>query len=677
MMRRLLAAASSIAVAAALASTWAPTTAQASSSLACPTPSISQVNPQVAGPGSTVTISGSGFTGTSSAICTLSLYINNRPLNFSYGSPAYNSITFVSPTSPPWVDGAVRVRETDATGSYNDSNSNLYFTTTPAISSLSPSTPAVGQAMTVSGSGLDGGGDVQGVSATFYSGGSPCQSRAATVSSSSAIGVTAPSHYCYGALQLTFSIRVNSAPAAATSVTLNAGSVDVAASVAGLSPPTAAPGQSVTVSGSGFGYSGSATVGGTPASSSWNETSVAVTVPGGASSGAVLLQRAADGAVINAGTVTVPVPVTASSAPTAAAGNGVPTRGVAASPLPHIASIVPSHAPVNGVVQVTGSGFGAQQGTVTIGGSNAPVTLWSDGDVAVTVPSDVKPGATRLTLLAPGTAQVASFPFTIDPGVAPPPPTPSALAPPIAPQGSGPIVTHGGSVDFHPKPKPPSPINLTLHPDHDRASPGSAIPFTARLVAYGKPVPGASIGVQLVIVPGSDAHLTPSVAVTDNDGAIHGTIYLSQTAGDHIVLAQSGIYNDEVRIIGGDDSSLASALTSAGPVKTTLVLGLIGCIVLFFIGLGVNLATTPVTVMPGTLAARLGPFGHGMLAAKETTLTLPRLLIVATLLGRHLAERSAVRARPAVAALESLVPGGRRKQRRHAETNTTGSSDGD
>ena len=60
----------------------------------------------------------------------------------------------------------------------------------------------------------------------------------------------------------------------------------------------------------------------------------------------------------------------------------------------------------------------------------------------------------------------------------------------------------------------------------------------------------------LVSSPGSDAAVTPRAAVTDGGGTGRGTIHLSSKPGDHLLLAQSGIYSTEVHLLG---QGLASA----------------------------------------------------------------------------------------------------------------------
>jgi hypothetical protein len=104
-------------------------------------------------------------------------------------------------------------------------------------------------------------------------------------------------------------------------------------------------------------------------------------------------------------------------------------------------------------------------------------------------------------------------------------------------------------------------------------------------------VVGAPIQLLLVVEPDKDAVVTPATATTDAKGEIHGSIHLSRTTGDHILLARSGLYSDEVRIRGGAEAVLAGSAITA--VRTSIVWGVSACIVLFILGFALNLATSP------------------------------------------------------------------------------------
>lgn len=629
----------------------------------CPSPQIAGVSPNVADPGSgtIITVSGSGLD--AAPACSETLTVAGQRVDFQHSG---SSLSF--PLSGR-LNGPVAVSQTDTTGASNVSNSNLVLASRPAISGVSPNRPTTGQTVTVSGSGLAFVGlpAPPSVSGIFGSGGGTCATRSPLALADTSLSFSAPSAYCNGALQVSFRILTNtdaaSSPAAYTTVTLPAGPIDVAASVGSLSPASAVPGTGVTVSGSGFGTAGSATIAGLAAPSSWQDTAVTVTVPAEASSGSIVLHRGADGAVIQGGNLTVQSQVTEVSPPAAAVGDAVTISGagfgtppgavllgavpltvsrwsatsitvslpggVSTGPLlvrppgnapplspptlsvlPRITAADPGHGGAGAMVRVTGTSFGTQTGTVTIGGQAATVALWSDGEVLVGVPSGLPKGPAQIVLTVPGAPSAATFAFTVDPG-----PSPSAVAiapPPILPKSGAPIISTG-PVPFHPLRNPPSPVQLTLGmPAH--ANPGATVPFTVSLVAFGKPVTGAPVTIQLVVVPGADARLSPTSAVTDAQGQVRGTLVLSRTPGDHIILARSGLFSDEIRLVGGTEPPQLAAMTQPhagqGP-PVALLLALIGCVLLLLAGAVVNLVTSP--ALDGAGAARFGRFGGAAL----------------------------------------------------------------
>jgi hypothetical protein len=141
-------------------------------------------------------------------------------------------------------------------------------------------------------------------------------------------------------------------------------------------------------------------------------------------------------------------------------------------------------------------------------------------------------------------------------------------------------------------------VNLTLSTAADTADPGQDVPFTVTLIAFGKPVAGATVDLTMVVVPGTDAKITPARAVTDAQGRVSGIVHLSKTAGDHIILAKSGTTSDEVRLVGrgaatsdsgsGGITSVTDVFT-AGPSKMLLIVASAGCLVLFLTGFAIQM----------------------------------------------------------------------------------------
>ncbi len=147
--------------------------------------------------------------------------------------------------------------------------------------------------------------------------------------------------------------------------------------IASLNPTTGPAGTPVTITGSNFGASqGTSTVrfnGTTAAPTSWTATSIVVPVPAGATTGSVV--------------VTV---------------SGVASNGVTFTvlPTPTISSLNPTSGPAGASVTITGTNFGASQGTstVTFNGTSASPTSWSATSIAVPVPAGATTGNVVVTV---------------------------------------------------------------------------------------------------------------------------------------------------------------------------------------------------------------------------------------------------------------------------------------
>lgn len=388
---------------------------------------------------------------------------------------------------------------------------------------------------------------------------------------------------------------------------INAGNFTVNSKVTGISESHAQDGDTVTISGSGFAGGGSVTLAGTGLPvKNWSPTSIEVTIPAGASSGDVVVSPQGNAPF------TVP--------------NGLTIM--------HIAAVKPGDGAPGATIGITGAGFGSQKGSVSIAGVNAPVTIWGDSTIAVVVPSIPKyagsGGDDHIVVNVPGAANAMSAAFHVDP--VPPPPTanstpgntpgntpggiptidpitglPTGTASPtngnaptfIPPSSNGPIIQIG-PVPFHPAPKVSGPVDLALTPSASTADPGQDVPFTVTLTAFGQPVVGAPVDLLLVVVPGGDASISPAKGVTDAQGKVSGVLHLSKRAGDHIILARSGQYSDEIKITGrglantsgaggGTDSSVGGG--GGSPQRTIIVAALLACLVLFLSGFGINVAT--------------------------------------------------------------------------------------
>jgi hypothetical protein len=619
---------------------------------ACSSPAVSDVSPHFATPnGATITVSGTSFTSTG---CTASVTVGGT--SFGVASVTDTQLQFKLTGA---ANGAIVVTLTDPVGQTNASPARIVFVTTPTVGQL-PSSPTVGAPMQLNGSGLTMGGQLNSTAVNYAAQAGSCPLSTGATVADTQVTVPALGQFCKATATLSLTaFTTTDHTATVTLPAFSLGGFYVAPVVTGLSASHVAAGSSVQVRGSGFGSGGSATVGGMSAGSSWSDTSVAVAVPSNAINGtAVALTRGGDGVGIPAGNINVDARVDSVSPSSASVGDTItingggfgnrtgtvtlgniglqgaswsPTtitatipHGVAsgsltlhpvdtnapASPpsltvLPKITGITPTHATQGSLVEIMGTTFGTQQGSVSAGGQAATVTLWGDEQVLVNLPN-LPAGPATVTMTVPGAPSALTIGVTIDPGATPGPggsgsgsgsgsssSSGASPAPLITPNPSGPIVSPGASVPFD-KPKQSGPVQLNLSTPSDNAAPGSDVTFTVTLAAFDKPLVGAPVELVMVVEPGTDASITPSTGVSDATGKLTGTIHLSKTAGDHIVLARSGQYSDEIRVVGNGDGAVGSsgAAGSDGasgggiePSQRLIIAGaLVLCLVLFVAG---------------------------------------------------------------------------------------------
>ncbi|HOI43635.1 MAG TPA: IPT/TIG domain-containing protein, partial [Elusimicrobiales bacterium] len=155
---------------------------------------------------------------------------------------------------------------------------------------------------------------------------------------------------------------------------------DVVTPAAQLISPSSGPiGLPFVIDGSSFGnYVANYTrvlIGGTTCPLTlWTDSQIKGTVPGTIASGAheVVVERQLNGGLV----ASQPLPFTLT--------------------VPDLASVAPSSGPIGLPFTLTGSGFGnyvANYTRVLIGGTTAPLTLWTDTQIKGTVPGTIAPGA--------------------------------------------------------------------------------------------------------------------------------------------------------------------------------------------------------------------------------------------------------------------------------------------
>ncbi len=225
------------------------------------------------------------------------------------------------------------------------------------IASITPNIGGSGMQVVLQGAGF---GAAQGSSTVLFNG---SNAGAATGWSSTSTTVNVPAGATTGNVVVT--------AGGVESNTVNFTVLPAITALSRSSGPVSAP---VTLTGTQFGTAqGTVTFNGTAATlTSWSATSIVVIVPAGATTGNV---------VVTAG--------------------GLASAGVLFTvlPTPSIASLSPDSGPVGTLVTITGTNFGATQGTSTVAlnGTIATPTSWSATSIVVTVPAGTTTGNVVVT----------------------------------------------------------------------------------------------------------------------------------------------------------------------------------------------------------------------------------------------------------------------------------------
>jgi hypothetical protein len=319
-----------------------------------PPPAIFTLSTGNGSVGSSLTITGTGFTGggTWSPQVMFNPFI---PVNATTYTDS--SITVTVPAGATSGDIAV-----DVGGGYSNAVLFMVTSTGPSISNVSPDGGAVGTSITISGSNF---GSTQGNSTVSFNG----TTSTSTSWSPTTIVVPVPSGATAG------NIVVSVGGVASNGYGFAAGTA--APQITSVSPTSGAVGTSVTINGTNFGTTqGTSIVTFNQASgipSSWSATSIKVPVPSGATTGSVVVS--ANVVVSNAVNFVVP-------------GTG-----------PSVANLSLSSGPAGTLIIITGANFGPLQGnsTVTFNGVAAVATNWSATSVSALVPLGATSGNVVVT----------------------------------------------------------------------------------------------------------------------------------------------------------------------------------------------------------------------------------------------------------------------------------------
>jgi len=250
----------------------------------------------------------------------------------------------------------------------------------PAITSLNPTSGAVGTSVIVTGANF---GAAQGASAIAFNG----TTATPTAWSATSIVASVPAGATTGNVVVTVGGQASNG--------VNFTVTSASPNITGLNPASGVIGTPVTITGANFGASqGSSTVkfnGAAATPTTWSTTSIVVPIPSGATTGNVI--------------VTV---------------GGQTSNGVSftvTTPAPNIVNLNPASGLVGTPVTITGTNFGTAQGSssVKFNGTTTTPTSWSATSITAPVPA----GATTGNVVVTVAGQVSNgVNFTV---IAPPP----------------------------------------------------------------------------------------------------------------------------------------------------------------------------------------------------------------------------------------------------------------
>ncbi len=319
--------------------------------------------------GAQVTITGTNFQSTQPTYS----WVRVNNLNATVVSWSNTQIVATIPSGA--TTGPVTVTA-NSNSSNLTSNENVIFTMpNPVVTSLAPTSGPGGTTVQVNGSGF---GASQGSSTVAFNG----VNAAVTSWSDTQITTIVPTAATNGPMKVT-----EGGVASSENFTVPA------PQITGISPTSGAVGTQVTINGANFQATrpatSSVTFNGYSATIvSWSNNQIVAAVPSGATTGVVAVSV-----------------------------NNVSSNQDVQFAMPHpvVTGLSPSGGPVGAQVQISGSGFGASQGTSTVSfysNHNATINSWSDTQITATVPAGAFTGA--VTVTEGGVASAANPTFTVD-----------------------------------------------------------------------------------------------------------------------------------------------------------------------------------------------------------------------------------------------------------------------
>jgi hypothetical protein len=349
--------------------------AKAQQSVLILTPILASFTPAIGSAGTSVTISGSGFTGASAVL------FNNIPANFTVQSDLQ-----ILATAPSGVStGPITVAN-----AFGSATSGANFSVAATITSFTPAAGSAGSSVTIAGTNFTGATAVtfNGVAAGSFSVNPAGTQITATVPASAASGP----------------IAVTTPAGTATS----ASSFTVSPALLGFSPASGPAGTAVTINGTDLQAVTGVTFNGAAAAFVLHSpTEISATVPVGATTGPITL-LSASGNSTSTGNFTVSV-----------------------STLPMISGLNPTSGPVGTSVVITGVNFTGATAVQFNGTSASAVTVNSNTQITATVPSGATTGP--VTVVTPNGTALSPTAFTVS---APTAPTVTSFTPSSGPVGT-------------------------------------------------------------------------------------------------------------------------------------------------------------------------------------------------------------------------------------------------
>jgi hypothetical protein len=361
-------------------------------------PVVTYYSPGSGPAGTILTITGSGF-GATQGNSYVSFYSSITGASTTWAPTSWGDTTITVPV-PSGTPMAKYYLSVTVNGLASIETSPFTVGAPPKITSYSPGFGPSGTPLTITGTGF---GATQGRSyVSVYSTVTGASTKWAPTSwGATAISVPVPSSALQGKVYLYVTVD------GLESIETSPFTVGVPAKITSYSPGFGPSGTALTITGTGFGaaqggsivsvYSAVTGTITTWNATSWSDTSIVVPVPSSAPQGKVYLYVTVDGLEsIETSPFTVGVP-------------------------PLITNYSPTLGPTGTVLAITGTGFGATQGssyvsvysTVTGATTTWETTSWSDTTIVVPVPTGVPPGTVYLFVTVGALQSIGTYPYSV------------------------------------------------------------------------------------------------------------------------------------------------------------------------------------------------------------------------------------------------------------------------